>query len=175
MERSAGICLIALMLLGFSGGLKAQAETPEKPSLEVAGDITLSGPPDLDELVNQYPEGVLIIDLRTAEEGVSEARTQAEALGVRYENIPVAGPDIIPEQLETLSQLLDQRSAYQHTVVHCRSGNRAGMMWGALQIKAGAANVDVVESLSPVVTKAPVQKALLDYSPEATAAGRDNL
>jgi len=172
MKRSPANFLIACLLLGFAGAGQVQADTSEKPSLDVAGDLTLSGPPDLEDLVLQYPRGLLIIDLRTSEEGVSEARVQAEALGIRYENIPVAGPHIISEQVETLSQLLEERDAYHQTVVHCRSGNRAGMLWGALQINAGAANADVVESLAPIVTKAPVQKALLDYSPEA--AGHDD-
>lgn len=172
MQRSAYFYLIASLLLGFTGALQAHADSSETPSLDVAAGLTLGGPPDLEDLVRQYPQGVLIIDLRTAEEGVAEARVQAEALGIRYENIPVAGPHIMSEQVETLSQLLDGRDAYQKTVVHCQSGNRAGMLWGALQINAGAANADVVESLTPIVTKEPVQKALSDYSPEA--AGHDD-
>jgi len=45
-------------------------------------------------------------------------------------------------------------------VVHCASGNRAGMLWGALQVSDGASLTDVQSELSGVLTKAPAIEGL---------------
>jgi hypothetical protein len=64
--------------------------------------------------------------------------------------------------------LLKVRSHFQHTVLRCGSGHRAGMMWGATRIDAGDDVDAVLEKLAPIVNKAPVIAALKTY------AGSDN-
>ena len=171
-----GLCLGVLLMFGWSGASSALAAGPSVDAdsqmqtdggqlLQVAADVTLSGDVDLMEIAQRYPDGVLYIDLRTpAEEGVADTRDEALRLGMRYEDIPVAGPVIDPDQVAKLEKLLGERSRFQHTVLRCGSGNRAGMMWGAVRIDAGDDPDAVLTHLAPIVTKPPVIEALKTYA-----------
>jgi len=146
--------------------LSTQTAAPgfSEQTQRVSETVTLAGKVDLAQLAAQYPDGVLLIDLRTAPEGVElEAQQAAQLAGVHYENLPVAGAKIDPAQLRALDQLLAERESQQPVVIHCASGNRAGMMWGALQIDAGGDVDEVLESL-PIVDKDPVKDALKEYA-----------
>lgn len=160
-------CVCVLPALAVESVADSTAQSAEQAAqlLEVASDVTLSGDVDLMEFAVRYPDGVLYIDLRTPnEEGVADTRDEALRLGMRYEDIPVAGSLIDAGQVAKLSKLLDQRSHFQHTVLRCGSGNRAGMMWGAIRIDAGDDLDVVLAHLAPVVTKPPVVEALKSYA-----------
>jgi protein tyrosine phosphatase (PTP) superfamily phosphohydrolase (DUF442 family) len=172
----AGVCLGVLLIFCSAGTQSAMAAESVAASdaqvppdagqlLEVAADVTLSGDVDLMEIVHRYPDGVLYIDLRTpAEEGVAYTRDEALRLGMRYEDIPVAGPVIDAGQLAKLEKLRGERSRFQHTVLRCGSGNRAAMMWGAVRVDAGDELDTVLEDLAPIMTKPPVSEALKNYA-----------
>jgi hypothetical protein len=54
--------------------------------------------------------------------------------------------------------------------VHCASGNRAAMLWGALQLTDGASLPDVQAKLSGVLTKEPAIEGLAAYARTLDAA-----
>jgi uncharacterized protein (TIGR01244 family) len=73
------------------------------------------------------------IDLRADKEVTPEIRAAAEAAGLRYQHIPVAGEqDLNLGTARALDALLDDRANYPAAVA-CGSGNRAGAL---LAVKA---------------------------------------
>lgn len=156
------LLVVSVMALAREAAVQ-NADSPQL--LEVAADVTLNGDVSLVEVAEQYPEGVLYIDLRTPEEEGAEAtRDEALRLGMRYENIPVDGPNIVAAQVVALESLLKQRSHFQHTVLRCGSGNRAAMMWGATRLDGGEAIDQVMTQLQSIITKPPVEQALRSYA-----------
>jgi|GEM_PF-2702285 len=161
------LCLLAPLVAAGEIGPNTHQSTPgfSENLLDVSDSVTLAGKVDVETLAQTYPQGVLLIDLRTAaEEGLAEEQQQATLAGIRYENVPVSGPVITDDGIDQLQQLLAGRKPEEHVVIHCASGNRAGMMWGALQIESGEDAVLVLESLEPIVTKEPVTAALREYA-----------
>lgn len=161
-------CLIALIVLctGLltAGGTQA-AEVPfGDPHLWIGDNLVIAGTPDLPALKSGFPGAVVIIDLRTAEEGAVEEQTQAQALGLTYHNLPVAGAEILDEQVLALEALLEGTPQEALVVLHCASGNRAGMLWAAGEMRGGRDVDDVLEQVAPVVTKDPVVAAVRDYA-----------
>jgi protein tyrosine phosphatase (PTP) superfamily phosphohydrolase (DUF442 family) len=162
--------MISTLLLLLGSGLLAADGGDANPSfseatLDVSQTVTLAGKVDLAALAAEYPQGVLLIDLRTAaEEGVAAESEQAAVQGIRYENLPVAGAQIDAAQVTALETLLSSRQDNEHVVIHCASGNRAGMLWGALQVDSGADVTAVLETLQPILNKEPAQAALLEYA-----------
>ena len=74
-----------------------------------------------------------MIDLRTDNEpGFAAERAAVEAAGLRYIHIPVAG---IGFDLTDAAKLRDALADAPegHVLLHCRSGGRAGALWGLAQ------------------------------------------
>jgi protein tyrosine phosphatase (PTP) superfamily phosphohydrolase (DUF442 family) len=68
------------------------------------------------------------VDLRSDAEISPETRAAAEAAGLRYQRIPIAGDqDLNLGTARALDALLDERAAYPVAVV-CASGNRVGAL-----------------------------------------------
>lgn len=165
ISRSAIRALVAIFSLQFTMSVLASTSADESRSLQVADDVTLYGEVALADLIAQYPQGVRYIELRTeAEEGVTSTRSKALRLGMRYESIPVAGPELIDEQVAQLEALLNDGGGQQHTVLRCGSGNRAAMMWGATRIDAGEEPDQVMQQLRSMITKPAVEQALRTYA-----------
>ena len=98
----------------------AKTELTEQ-ALSVADDVSLNGNIPIMDVAEAYPQGVLYIDFRTAEEeGVALDRESALRLGMRYERIPVDGPQITNAAVQQLQVLLAERYRYQHTVLRCK-------------------------------------------------------
>lgn len=92
--------------------------------------LVTGGHPSPEALEAATADGVTtVISLQTAEEdGVAEEAAQAEALGLRYVSIPVAGADGVTEDnARALDEALAGLDPSQ-TIVHCASGNRAGAL-----------------------------------------------
>lgn len=165
ISRRAVLGLMALFSVQLSFGAGASTSSDESQPLQVADDVTLYGEVALADLVTQYPEGVRYIELRTeTEEGVGATRSEALRLGMLYESIPVAGPELIDEQVVQLEALLNDGGGQRHTVLRCGSGNRAAMMWGATRINAGEEPDQVMNRLRSMITKPAVEQALRTYA-----------
>jgi len=162
------LTIVACVLAAPFAAAAEEASTPDRFSeyvLEVSPQITLAGAIDPQQLREQLSGKVVVINLRTpAEEGV-EAEAQAVAeLGMEYHNIPVSGPVIDPAQVASLEALLDAAAADEHIVIHCGTGNRAGMLYGATLIDSGTDVEAVLEEVGPIITHAPLKDALRGYA-----------
>jgi uncharacterized protein (TIGR01244 family) len=156
-----------LMLLGAVLSISPSAWADDFPaaerSLQVANSVWLTSKPDLRQLDFDKVGGVLIIDLRTPAEGTDDAAAQARKLGLRYQNIPVSGAVIEPASVAALSALLAANEEGD-VIVHCRSGNRAGLLWGAAQLEQGVALEEVLVGVSGIVNRPGIENALKDYA-----------
>ena len=133
-------------------------------SSEVGENLVLAGELDLQALRAAHDGGILVVDLRTEKEGAPEEAAAAQALGLAYTNIPVSSAEIDASQVSALQQALDGASADDLVVVHCRSGNRAGLLWGATQLEAGVPIGEVHERVSGIVTMEPISQGLEAYA-----------
>jgi uncharacterized protein (TIGR01244 family) len=127
--------------------------------VQVDADLLIAGELNLDALAARRAGSTTIIDLRTAEEGVADERVAVESLGMRYVNVPVDGAEIRDDDVARLRTLLDAASG-QPVILHCASGNRAAMLWGAIQLDDGRSLDDVMSAVSEVATKPAVRDAL---------------
>jgi protein tyrosine phosphatase (PTP) superfamily phosphohydrolase (DUF442 family) len=66
--------------------------------------------------------------------------------------------------LTAIEAVLADAPSESVVVLHCASGNRAGMMWAAGQVKQGRDLEEVLEQVSSVVTKAQAIDAVRAYA-----------
>lgn len=124
---------IALALLG------ALAPTASADFSQPQEDVWLGGPPSEADLDRFAEQGVgLVIDLRTAAEGVAEAETAATERGLRWVNHPL-GMDMADDELvaQVGTAIAEARARGEAVLLHCASGNRAGEVWALHQVKQG--------------------------------------
>jgi uncharacterized protein (TIGR01244 family) len=125
-------CACAGATTAAATGLPAWVDAPNFQLLDerVAG----SGPPTLDAIAGLRERGYgMVIDLRTAEEpGFAAERAAAEAAGLRYVHIPVAGLTFDLTDAAKLNEALASAPAGD-VLLHCRSGARAGSLWALAQ------------------------------------------
>ncbi len=117
--------LTCLLLLSLCTPLATLAG--ENPISEVRPGLHAGGQPSAAQLQALAAQGVrTVIDLRQPDEdrGFDET-AQAEALGLRYVRIPVAGADgLDAANVRAVHQALQQSQG--PVLLHCASGNRAG-------------------------------------------------
>ena len=150
----AGLLLGALVSAGGS-----DLPAVSKHIIQVEPRVWLAGALDMDGLRYWDPTSTVIIDLRTEDEGIAQQRIEVQALGMDYYNVPVAGATLVDADLLRVGTLLRERSA-DSVILHCASGNRAGMVWGALQVDDGQDLATVLDAVSGVVTKNSITQAL---------------
>jgi len=155
----------------FAFGAARAAEQPfSAQHLWIGDNLVVAGLIDLDALKASFPGSVLVVDLRTPPEGTAEEAAAAAALGMLYRNIPVAGVSIDDAQVTELNTVLNDTSPDSLVVLHCASGNRAGMLWAAGQIREGGDVEDLLEQLSPVLNKPPAIEAVRTYAADRAVA-----
>jgi uncharacterized protein (TIGR01244 family) len=104
-----------------------------------AAEVGVAGTPELAGLAARRDAGLaLVVDLRTAAEDPATERAAAEALGLRYVNLPVDGDPADPAVVRRFSELLASVPEGQGVLLHCRSGNRAGEVWARHRLARGA-------------------------------------
>jgi protein tyrosine phosphatase (PTP) superfamily phosphohydrolase (DUF442 family) len=130
---------------------------------EVAPGIVLAGGLHPDALDRLQPGETLMIDLRTPSEGAVDGAAEAERRAIGYLNVPVNGAEFGSAQLDAVAEAL-ARAGSRTVVLHCATGNRAGMIWGAVQLRHGVPLDTVLADLAPVVTRDSVRDALAAYS-----------
>ncbi len=150
----AGLLLCALVSAGGS-----DLPAVSKYVIQVEPRVWLAGALDMDGLRYWDPASTVIIDLRTEDEGIAQERGQIRAMGMDYYSVPVAGATIVDADLQRIGMLLRERAA-DSVILHCASGNRAGMVWGALQLDDGQDLAAVLDAVSGVVTKDSITQAL---------------
>lgn len=163
----------AVGLLGFawlSGGAWAddgvaahEAGRLSADQHQIAPGILLAGKlyPGALELLD--PAETLILDLRMPAEGTADEAAAAGQRGVAYRNVPVAGAGISADDLDAVAAVLAEAGS-RTVVVHCATGNRAGMVWGGLQLRRGLSLATVMADLDGVVTMPPIHDALARFA-----------
>ncbi|WP_312786875.1 protein tyrosine phosphatase family protein [Stenotrophomonas indicatrix] len=126
--------LTCLLLLSLCPVLPAWAADPALA--EVRPGLYAGGQPTAAQLRELAAQGVrTVIDLRQPDEdrGFDETR-EAEALGLRYVRIPVAGAEgLDAANLRAVHQALQQSQG--PVLLHCASGNRAGAVLGLVNAR----------------------------------------
>lgn len=126
--------LTCLLLLSLCLPRAAWAEDPALP--EVRPGLYSGGQPSAEQLRALATQGVRsVIDLRQPgeERGFDEAHA-AEALGLRYVRIPVAGAEgLDAANIRAVHQAL--RQSQGPVLLHCASGNRAGAVLGLVNAR----------------------------------------
>jgi len=162
MSRTSWRAALVVMLgmLATTGRADEAGGAYSAQMQQVDEHTVIAGTLDLAALHAAHPDNVLVVDLRTPPEGTAAEAEAAAELGIDYTNIPVSGAHVDPAQVDQLRMTLDGANPDALVVVHCASGNRAGMLWGALQVSDGASLTDVQSELSGVLTKAPAIEGL---------------
>lgn len=78
----------------------------------------------------------IIIDARTAAEGIFNEQKAVQDAGMSYFNIPLDGSNIPDESVNMLAKVLAEHKD-KKILIHCASGNRVGGLWAAYQINQG--------------------------------------
>ncbi len=104
-------------------------ENPVKNYSTITSDIATSGSINQHNLEELHQHGVQqIIDLREPREGTDEEQQWAADAGVDYVNLPVTRGKLPDDELVIqIGALLDQ-AGDKPTLLHCSSGNRAGIV-----------------------------------------------
>lgn len=160
--RAVILVLLATLAVAARAGDAAGAYSPRLQSVDE--HTVIAGLLDLNALHQAHPDNVLVVDLRTPVEGTAEEAEAAAQLGIDYTNIPVAGASVDPAQVDQLRTALDDADADTTVVIHCASGNRAGMLWGALQLQDGASLETVQARLADILDKPPAIEGLEAYA-----------
>ncbi len=138
---------------GDTAGDEATAGGPtEAPTLalpnqrELEGGLVTGGQPTESDLRAAAAAGyAMVITLRApSEPGFEAERALAEELGLRFENVPVAGADgIAPANAAAVDALLAEADG--PVVLHCGTGNRVGAI---LALRAFVAGADLESALA---------------------------
>jgi protein tyrosine phosphatase (PTP) superfamily phosphohydrolase (DUF442 family) len=133
--------------------------------LQVRDNVMLAGELD-DEFVTRIAgTDALVIDLR-GDDQVGDERVRLAELDVDYIHYATGGSTPSPEHVLGFAQLLTAAGS-REVVVHCVSGNRAGMMWAAHRIASGATLEAAQDEVGPIVTKEPIREAIKGFAVES--------
>jgi uncharacterized protein (TIGR01244 family) len=87
---------------------------------------------------------VAILDLRTPEEGTETEKVAAEAVGLRYFNIPVSEQAPTEAQVQVFIRLVEDAANYP-LLIHCQTANRVGAIWTMYRVRKGVPFAIAVE------------------------------
>lgn len=161
-------CFYLSVLWLVSGCATPPLNTLAVNPLSVKKDVTLAG------VLNEGAEqalsrhGAFVIDLRTSmEEGVSSEAQALEKAGVTYSHLPIGRSPLSSATVQTFQHLLSNHPD-QPILVHCSSGNRAGVLWAATLIEQGQTVEDAMKAVDVVVTRDSTRQAIRDYAARRT-------
>jgi uncharacterized protein (TIGR01244 family) len=173
----SGKYLLGLLIMALAGSVFAAsgAETGSEVGMEealgfsergtVIGERTyVTGLVDIEALAAAHGSDVMIVDFRTAEEGVADEAAAAAALGMTHHNLPVGSPTVDPGQVQALGELLASAGPDTQVVLHCVSGNRAALLWGAWALTEGSTLAEVHEEVEGVLTSERLIEGLDAYA-----------
>ena len=156
-----------ILLCAF--GLNAYASPPGNPvseyELKVSERVVLAGLLNDQALAQLQNENALVIDLRTPEEGIAVESAAMQNAGVEYHNLPIGKDGLSAETRSSFATLLDEHPD-QSVLVHCRSGNRAGLLWATYLMDGGASTDEALAVVDGIVTSEGVVKAIKAHVPE---------
>ncbi len=117
--------------------LTAAVEVSDIAGFKRLGPVYAGGLPSNEQLNNFAEKGVTtVIDFRRPQEGLEQEQAELKKLGVNYINIPL-GRELAPADAQEKFAQAFAASKGEKVLLHCRSGNRVGMMWSLYQINNG--------------------------------------
>jgi uncharacterized protein (TIGR01244 family) len=156
-----------ILLCAFS--LNAYASPPGSPvseyELKVSDRVVLAGLLNDQALAQLQNEKALVIDLRTPEEGIAVESAAMHNAGVEYHNLPIGKGGLSLETRNSFAKLMHEHPD-QPVLVHCRSGNRAGLLWATYLLDGGATPDEALAAVDGIVTSEDVIKAIKAHVPE---------
>ena len=164
IARRATVLLALLCTALLTASVQAEDAAYSPYMSQVDENVVLAGSLDLEALRAAHDGTIRVVDLRTEAEGTPAEAAAADALGMAYTNIPVSSAVVDAAQVAALRDALGEAGEGDLVVVHCASGNRAGMLWGAVQLEAGVPLDEVKETAAGVLTKAPTIDGLEAYA-----------
>ena len=149
-------------------GMAAEPGPLSERLLTLEGGVVLAGALSPEALAAAEP--VTIVDLRTPAEGTAAEAEVAKAAGHSYHNLPVPGAVVEADTVAALKGILDDPDRAGPVVVHCASGNRAALLYGAVALERGESLETLQADLEPLLTS---QGAIDALTAEAEAAGAE--
>ncbi len=131
--------------------------------LDPADGITLAGILNPDAIAQLQTDDAVVIDLRTAQEGVAEEAEQMKQAGISYFNLPVGRDGLSDTITSDFAALLEEHKG-RPVVVHCRSGNRAGLLWATYLIEEGYSVTEALAAVDDIVTSEGIRTAIKQTS-----------
>ncbi len=132
-------------------------------TLAVSDRVTLAGRLKPRSTAQLAAQNAMVIDLRAAaEEGRSEDERRLRDSNVRYHNIPMSGAVVSEKEVAALQRLLTSDPT-SPVVLHCASGNRAALLWAALQITQGADRAVTIDQVAPIINSEAIVPAINSF------------
>src|SRR5215211_6943310 len=129
-KREPAAAVVAALLYVISSAAALQGAPPIRNFLRVNKEFCTGGQPRNEHLAKLKEEGVkAVINLRQpGEHRAEEEKAEAERLGLRYFNIPVAYAEPKEEQATEFLRLTDDE-ANRPAFIHCTGAIRVGAFW----------------------------------------------
>ncbi len=140
----------------------AHSEDLNNAQVAVTDLITLLGYPTKLEVSNIQAEDALVVDLRLPEE-MLDGQPSLAVHGIRSINIPIGRDPLRNETVARFKTVL-KRAGSQRIYVHCSSGNRAALLWAALQISEGRDVDEILHTVRAVATKPETVDAIRAFA-----------
>jgi len=159
MSKSTLSLVLCLLLAAPCGAADPLSST----LLPVTDNVTLAGKLAPDAAAQLRGTDTVVIDLRTPAEGTADESHAMWRNGVTYINLPTTGQTPARSEVELFDAIVAVNSG-RPILVHCASGNRAGMIWAAHLLDTGASLASAKHAVAKVATKAPIQAAIDGYA-----------
>ena len=161
IRRIPALALAVVMSIHPTMALASERPVQPEPQ-QVSQWVTLAGRIDHYSAESLKRDNTLVIDLRLAEEGLADEQDRLAKASVAYVHLPTERKVPNREQVRRLAKLLDDNPG-RPILLHCSSGNRAGMLWAANLIEQGMTAAEALERVQPIVSKEPIRQAIRDY------------
>ena len=161
IRKSFGLLLCAITVSACAS-VTVPLPLVSEQQLAVAPKVMLAGELQQDAIDKLRGLDAVLIDLRLESEETRQEANNARAAGIRYEHLPV-GKGVVTGQVTRLEDMLLLHKS-RNVIVHCSSGNRAGMIWAAHLMEQGASVADALSAVETIVTKPKAKQAIEVYA-----------
>ena len=155
------------LLLAACGGAQ------ESTRLSVSERVVLAGAPTTAELHALAGSQTVVIDLRPQKETDDVLREQRllEQQGTMHVHLPMTPGARLDPLVELLDRTLEE-TGDRPVLLHCASGTRAALLWGARLVTHGATLDDAFANVDGLLERESARQALREFATRSeTGAG----
>lgn len=135
-KKIFGVTMLPVLLMtssAFAGevpvNLDAEKLTEIPNAVQLEEGLAAGGTPTARGLGQAAEQGIrTVVDVRDPKEGTQETKDYADAVGLKYVNIPVTLDNFSEDQAKQFGKVL-QDPASGPVLLHCASGQRAIAVW----------------------------------------------